>query len=89
MEHRLDVIEDHDGAVGATSTELALLGQGGRETDGVVEGETEGLMDFLAALAAVKEVLLDVLENREQRTASRVCRCIFAVRASDTARQST
>ena len=89
MEVGLDVLECDDGTIGAAATELAVGCQSRRETDGVVEGESEGLVDLFTALAAIEQVLLDVLENREERTTSCVRRRVFAVRTSDTTRQST
>jgi hypothetical protein len=58
-----------------------------READGVVKGETEGLVDFLTALSAIEQVRLDVLYNRDERTASTV-RNESAVRAADGASDS-
>lgn len=43
-----------------------------REPDGVVEGQTERLVDLLTALSAVEEVRLDVLKNREEHAARRM-----------------
>lgn len=43
-----------------------------REPDGVVEGETEGLVDLLTALPAVEEVRLDVLKDGEEHAARRM-----------------
>ena len=63
--------------------ELAASGDGGRDTDGVVEGQTKGLVDLLTALAAVEEVLLNVVANSEQRTARGVRRRVHAIGASD------
>ena len=53
------------------------------DTNGIVEGQTKGLVDLLAALAAVEQVLLDVVANGEQSAASGVGRGVHTVRASD------
>ena len=42
-------------------------------------------MDFLAALAAIEQILLDVVTDGEQSAARRVGRRVHAVRASYTA----
>ena len=55
----------------------------GRERDGVVEGETERLMDVLATPAVVEEVLLEVICDREELAARRVRRGVLPVRARD------
>ena len=65
--------------------ELDAGGDGGRDTDGVVEGQTKGLVDLLTALAAVEQVLLDVVANGEESAAGRVGRGVHAVGASDPA----
>ena len=49
--------------------ELSGCCDGGRNTDGVVEGEAKGLVHFLTALASIEEVLLDVVQNVEPNTA--------------------
>ena len=69
--------------------ELAASGDGGRDTDGVVEGQTKGLVDLLTTLAAVEQVLLDVVANGEQSTAGGVGRSVHAVGASDPAGERT
>lgn len=61
---RLDVREQDHGAVSAGTLELASLGK----TDRVVESETEGFVHILTALA-VKQVLLEVVAEREEHTA--------------------
>ena len=60
----LDLREEDHRAVSACAVELARPG----ETDGVVEGQMERLMGVLAALA-LKEVRLQVIEQREERAA--------------------
>ncbi|OJT02980.1 hypothetical protein TRAPUB_6459 [Trametes pubescens] len=72
VEVRLDAREDSNRAVRAASAEYALLLGLARDADGVVEGETKGLMDVLAALAAVEQIRLDVIDDREERAARRV-----------------
>ena len=47
-----------------------------------MEGQTKGLVDLLTALAAVEEVLLNVVANSEQRTARGVRRRVHAIGAS-------
>ena len=71
--------------MGRYTPELASASNGRRDTDGVVEGQTEGLVDFLAALAAIEQILLDVVTDGEQSAARRVGRRVHAVRASYTA----
>lgn len=88
MEGGLGVIEDDDRAVCASTSKLALAGQGGRETDGVVEGETEGLVHLLTALATVKQVCLDVVADGKQLAAGCVRRDV-PVGAGDTAGEGT
>ena len=61
--------ESDDGAVSASTTELALPEESGGETDGIVEGETKRLMDLFTTFTTVEEVLLDVIEDGEQDTA--------------------
>lgn len=72
VEVRLDVGENGNGAVRASTTEDTRLGDGGGDADGVVEGEAEGLVDLLTALAAVEQVRLDVVDDGEERAAGRV-----------------
>ncbi len=64
VEGRLDLGEENDGAVGATTGELATGLGSGRERDGVVEGQTEGLVGLLCALV-VEKVLHNIVPNRE------------------------
>ena len=52
----LDISEVHDGAVSASTAELALAEELRREADRVVERQTEGLVGLLTALAAVEAV---------------------------------
>ena len=63
--------------------EYALFHVGNGDTDGVVEGQTKGLVDLLTALAAVEEVLLNVVANSEERTTCGVRRRVHAIGASD------
>lgn len=67
--------------------ELAASSDGGRDTNGVVESETEGLVDLLTALATVEQVGLEILDDRDQDTAGAVGDD-GAVRASRTADES-
>ena len=46
-------------------------------------------MDFLSALPAIKEILLEVVANGEEGAARSVCRGVDAVRAGDTASECT
>lgn len=80
MEVRLDLREEHDRAVSATTDELAPSLGGGRERDSVVEGETKGLVSLLGTLV-VEEVFDDVVADGEEGTARRVRRSVLAVRA--------
>jgi hypothetical protein len=43
-----------------------------RKADGVVECETKELVDFLTTLSTIENVLLNILYNRYERTASTV-----------------
>lgn len=52
--------------------ELATGSDGGGDTNGIVEGETEGFVDLLTALATVEQVGLEVLDDRDEDTASAV-----------------
>ena len=61
--------ESDDGAVSASTTELALPEESGGETDGIVEGETKRLMDLFTTFTTVEKVLLDIVENGEEDTA--------------------
>ena len=68
-----------------SSPEHALGRDQRGDTDGVMEGETEGLVDVLAALAAVEQVLLDVVADGEKGAAGRVVHHVYAVGTGDTA----
>lgn len=59
----LDLAEDDHRAISSCALEGSRLGK----TDGVVEGETEGLVDVLTALAV--EDFLQIVAEREERTA--------------------
>ena len=56
-----------------------------RDTDGVVEGQTEGLVNVLSALAAVEQVLLDVVADGEEGAAGRVVHHVDAIGTGDAA----
>ena len=88
VEVGLDVLEDGDGAVSTAAAEHTGGSDLGRDADGVVEGETEGLVHLLTALAAVEEVLLDVVADGEERAAGGVRRNV-AVSAGHLAGDST
>ena len=68
--------------------ELACRLQGRRETNGVVEGETEGLVRLFGALV-MEEVLDNVVPDGEEGAARRVGRGVDAVRACDTASEGS
>jgi hypothetical protein len=53
-----------------------------RESNRIVEGETKRFMNLFAAFSAIEEVGLDVMKDREQGTAGRVC-CTAAVSTND------
>lgn len=72
VEIGLDICEDGNGAVRASAAEDTRLGNGGRDADGIVEGEAEGLVDLLTTLAAIEQVRLDVVDDWEERAAGRV-----------------
>ena len=69
VEGGLDRVEGYEGTISSATTELALLGEGRGETDGVVEGEMERLMDLFTTFTTVEKVLLDIVENGEEDTA--------------------
>ena len=52
--------------------ELAASGDGGRDSNGIMEGETEGLVDLLTALATVEQVGLEILNDGDEDTAGAV-----------------
>ena len=58
------VTEDDHRAVGTVTLEFSRL----RRADGIVEGQTEGFMDILTALA-LEQVLLEVIKQREEHAA--------------------
>ena len=68
-----------------SSPEHALRRDQRGDTDGVVEGEAEGLVDVLATLAAVEQVLLDVVADGEKGAAGCVVHHVDAVGTGDTA----
>ena len=53
-----------------------------READSVVESETQGLVNVLATLSAIEQVLLDILHDREENTAGLVDHGVHAIGAS-------
>ena len=59
--------------------ELALGLQSGGDGDGVVEGETEGLVGLVVTLGTAKHILVQVIANGEQGAAGSVRRGILAV----------
>ena len=63
-----------------TLPELALRGQGRGECNSVVEGETESLVSLVATLV-VEQVVLQVIPDSEQTTASCVRGRVDTVRA--------
>lgn len=65
VEDSLSVVENDNRAIRATAAELALASQCRRKANGIVEGETEGLVDFLAALATVEQVRLNIVTDGE------------------------
>ena len=54
-----------------------------------MEGQAEGLVNLLAALATIEEAFLDVLKDGEQRAARSVRRRVFAIGACNRARKGT
>ena len=58
------VTEDDHRAVGTVALEFSRL----RKPDGIVEGQTEGFVDILTALA-LEQVLLEVIKQREEHAA--------------------
>ena len=84
VESGLDVVEKDDGAVRASAAELAVGRHRGREADRVVESQAKRLVRLLSALAAVEQVLLQVIDDGEERAARRIRRGMDTVRARDT-----
>lgn len=62
---------------------------GSTNADSIVEDETKRFVNLLATFAAVKEVLLDILDDREQNTASLVGCSVLAVGAGYTSGKSS
>ena len=61
----------------------------GRDTNRVVEGETERLVRLLATLATVEELVLERVAESKERAAGGVGSGVDAVGASDAAGQRT
>ena len=80
VEVSLRLGEEDDGAVRSSASELAARLSGGRERDGVVEGQPERLVSLLGTLV-VEEILDDVVPNGEEGAAGRVSRGVLAVGA--------
>ena len=74
----------HRGGERRNPPELASGDGRAGDTDGVVEGQTKGLVDLLTALAAVEEVLLEEVAHAEQRAAGSVGGSVHAIWAGDT-----
>ena len=89
VEVRLDVLEERNRPVGTSTTELPTVGNGGGNTNGVVEGQTERLVDLLAALATVEQVLLDVVADGEKSAAGCVGSSVYTIRAGNPAGDGT
>lgn len=79
-EVRLGIRERDDRAV-SSSTHVGEVGP----ANGIVESQTKGLVGLLAARAVIEEVLLDIIEDGEQRAARRISRGVLAIWASDAA----
>ena len=79
VELGLDLVEDDDRAVCPVTTEFSLPGQGGRKSNGIMESEAQRLVDLFAA-DILKEIVLQVLDDGEQRTALRVRGGVLATR---------
>jgi hypothetical protein len=78
VELQFSRVEEEDRAV-SSSTLVAVDG----ETNSVVEGETKGRVSLFTTFTTVEKVLLEVLNNGEQSTASFVA-SYMTVWASDT-----
>lgn len=87
VELRLDLGEDRNRAIRASTAELALRLQSGRNGNGVVERQAERLVRLGRAQTAVEQVLLQVLTDGEELAARRVRCGVDAVGAGDAARQ--
>ena len=57
--------------------------------DSIVEDNTKRFVDLLATFAAIEEVLLDIINDREQGAACLVSSSVLAVRASNTPGQGS
>ena len=51
--------------------------------DSIVEDNTKRFVDLLATFAAVKEILLDIIDDREQGTTRLVGRGVLAIGAGN------
>lgn len=86
-----DLRVGHDGTISAETTKFALEEELGGESNSVVEGQTERLVDFFTALATIKEVLLNVVQNVEPDAAgcmssgpaARACGALGVARSSE------
>ncbi|KAH9853596.1 hypothetical protein C2E23DRAFT_111845 [Lenzites betulinus] len=85
VERGLDGVEGHDRAVCTAATKDVLPRERRREADGVVEREPERLVRLLAALAPVEEVLLEVVDDGEERAAHGVAGRVHAIGAGNSA----
>lgn len=57
--------------------------------DSIVEDNTKRFVDLLATFAAVKEILLDIIDDREQGTTRLVGRGVLAIGAGYTSSESS
>lgn len=87
VELGLNLGEDRNRAVRASTAELALRLKSGRDRDGVVEGQAERLVCLGRAQTAMEEVLLQVLTDGEQLAACGIRCGVNAVGARYAARQ--
>ena len=60
---------------------------GRRDTNRVVEGQTQRLVRLLTTLAAIEQLVLERVAQRKERAARRVRRSVDTVGTSDAARE--
>ena len=60
MEDCFDFTEGGDGPISSAAAECASCIEGRRESDGIVERETEGLVHLLTAFTTIKQIFLDI-----------------------------
>ena len=82
VEVGLDVVEDRNRTISTSAGKLTASSGSRRECDGVVEGETEGLVSLLSALV-VEELGHDLVPEGEEGAARCVGRGVLAIGTSN------